>query len=86
MDYRALRLLDLVRSALRRVEETTDLEKDGPAVQGLKSSVVLTIAERELRASEGELPNEMPVAAAEDLPKPAEPEIKPQPEPEEQAA
>jgi hypothetical protein len=54
MDARALRLLNLIRSALHRVEETTDLEKDGQAVQELKSSVVLSIAERELRASESE--------------------------------
>jgi len=34
------------------VEETTDPETDGQAVQELKSSVVLTIAERELRTTE----------------------------------
>jgi hypothetical protein len=56
MDNRALRLLNLIRSALLRVEETTDPEKDGQAVQELKSSVVLSIAERELRASEDEGP------------------------------
>jgi hypothetical protein len=56
MDTRAPRLLNLIRSALDRVEETTDLEKDGQAVQELKSSVVRSIAERELRASEDEGP------------------------------
>jgi hypothetical protein len=53
MDNRALRLINLVRAALRRVEETSDPETEGQAVQELKSSVVLTIAERELRTTEG---------------------------------
>jgi hypothetical protein len=46
---RAPKLIDLVRTALRRVEESSP---DDTAVRELKSSVVRSIAERELRKAE----------------------------------
>ena len=45
------KLIDLLRSTLERVEQSEDSADKQAAVSKLRRSVVLTIAERELRES-----------------------------------
>jgi hypothetical protein len=49
---RAPNLIDLVRAALKRVEESDDVDPNDTAVRELKSSVIRNIAEREVRRAE----------------------------------
>lgn len=51
MRYRVPKLLDIVRKTLQRIEESADPQREQTAVQELKSSVVLSIAEHEIRAA-----------------------------------
>ena len=51
MEFRAPKLIDLVRKSLARIESSVDPQKDSKAVDGLKSSVLRTMAECELRTS-----------------------------------
>lgn len=46
------RLIDLMRSTLERVERAEQSEEQRSAVRGLRRSVVLTIAEREVRKAQ----------------------------------
>ena len=46
------RLIDLVRSTLQRVEKSEHCVEKDAAVQGLRRSVVRTIAEHELRTGD----------------------------------
>jgi len=48
------KLIDLLRSTLERVEQSEESEDKQAAVSKLRRSVVLTIAERELRQSADE--------------------------------
>jgi hypothetical protein len=49
---RAPNLIDLVRAALKRVEESSGVDPNDTAVRELKSSVIRNIAEREVRRAE----------------------------------
>jgi hypothetical protein len=66
MGTRVPKLIDIVRKTLQRIEESADPQREQTAVQELKSSVVLSIAEHEIRAAsvqEGPEPEAGNVAA-----------------------
>jgi hypothetical protein len=45
-------LIDLLRSTLRRLEENPELDPNDPQLQELKSFILLSIAELDLRKQE----------------------------------